>query len=345
MRMTKWGSLLTTTAAIGLTGLLGCAEEQELGPMPPVESLEQGLTILSADPAVGVVGAFVEGNDVIYFETRVGYTKPAIFREAFPDEPADEIDMMFVDRNGLPFYVQRGGDEFVDPTWVDSIQETVVTPVADADRELDFALAQAAGQAFPGIAEPSLADHTFHLRTHGERLLPSEDPVLIEPTTVVENAPLPDASYASKSGSGWWYLAGGMSHSSVAWFGSHGSIAFWMYDTSWKFKLNACNHGSCTGSHRCYSYSNGWKYNPVFNYEGSSSTGTVSGGCSTSYGWNGGSTKHNSNDDTAYELWQVKDGKTSTSRGSSVSFDWNASNKRYACKANGGRWTAPANCP
>jgi hypothetical protein len=342
MRTNTWASAL---AAVGFTGLLACAGEITLGQLTPVEELEEGINILDADPATGVLGAYREGGDVVYYETRAGFTKPAIFREAFPEEPAQEIDMRFVDKNGLTFYVQRGGDQFVDPTWIDSINETFTTPVADADRELDFALAKAAGQAFPAIAEPTLADHTFHLRAHGERLLPIEDPLLIAPTEQVESVARPESSYATASESGWWYLAGGMSHSSVALFGSHGSVQYWAYDTSWKFRMNFCNHGSCTGSHQCYTYSNGWLYSPYISYEGSTSTGTVSGGCTTGYNWNGGTGKHNSNDDCAYELWQVKEGKTSTSKGNSTSFGWQASNKYYACSTNGGRWTAPANCP
>lgn len=336
------------TVALGLFGT-ACAADERGGGLPPIDELEQGITILDADPARGVAGAYRDGADVVYFETRVGYTKPAIFLEEYPEEPAAEMDMRFLDRNGLTFYAQQGGDQFVDPTWAESINETFRTYVPDEDRARDFALAKAAGQAFPGSAEPALAAHTFHLRAHGEQLLPSEDPLLLAPTEVAESTPRLESTYATASESGWWYLAGGMSHSTVAVFGSHGSVQYWAYDTSWKFRMNFCNHGSCTGSHKCYTYSNGWVNNPSISYEGSTSTGTVSGGCSTGYNWNAYGGEHNSNDDTAYELWQIKQGTSSTSQGNSTSFGWQASNKYYACGynayGNGGRWTAPANCP
>lgn len=325
------------TAIIGL-GLAGCAAEEDTPRFPPLSQLSPGINVIEADPAQGVLGAYRSGDDVVYFETRVGFLKPAVMREEFPDEPAAEIDLRFVDQNGLTFIAQRGGDQFVDPSWNESIRATFNTPTEPADRERDFVLARAAAQAFPDVAAPVLAAHTFHLSAQAARPLPSEDPLTID---------RPDIASATISGSGCWDLRAGMSHSSVAIFGTHGSIQLWAGpcgDPYWYFQLNMCNHGSCTGSHQCYTY--GWGLNdPSIDYEGSTSTGTVSGGCATSYYWDGGWGYHNSNDDTAYELWQAKEGRPATSRGDRWSFSWDAPNKHYQCDGNNGRWTAPSACP
>lgn len=345
MRTTS-GSLFSAAIGLGLSASIGCATEAAPR-LPPVDQLADGISIIEADPARGVLGAYRAGDHAVYFETRTGYLKPAIYREEFPDEPANEIDMRFLDENGLTFSVQRGGDELIDATWGESINAMFQTPVAETDRALDFALAQAAARAFPEIAEPALSDHSFHLAAHGARPLPSEDPRLLEPTAIAETVPRAPATYATISGTGCWDLAGGMSHSSVAIFGTHGSVQLWAKPcgtSTWYFQLNMCNHGSCTGSHQCFTY--GWNLsNPSINYESSTSTDTVSGGCATSYYWDGGWGYHNSNDDTAYELWQTKEGRHSTSRGDSNSFSWQAPNKLYRCNGDNGRWTAPSACP
>lgn len=338
-------SLLAMTIGLGVTG---CAID-ETPRLPPAGELAQGINILAADPDRGVVGAYRDGEDVVYFETRVGYTKPAIIREAFPDEPDREIDMRFLDKDGVGFYYQRGGDHFVDPTWAADFDEALRNPLVDADRVTDFALAKAAGQAFPRVAAPELAAHSFHLGVHGERLTPSEDPVMIRRAEAIRNTPPPEVSSATWSRSGWWYLEADMYHSTVAVFGTHGSVALWAWPdggSSWQLAMNACNHGTCAGGgwYVCTTVG-GWKYNPQFNGETTTSTGTVSGACATSYHWDGGSGYHNSNDDTAYELWQAKEGTPYTSRGDHWSFSWQAPNKLYRCNGNNGRWTAPSACP
>lgn len=346
---TTCASLFSTAVGFGLLSAAGCAGEE--GPrLPPIEQLAEGISIIEADPSFGVLGAYRAGDHAVYFETRLGYLKPAIYREEFPEEPANEIDMRFLDVNGAGFYFQRGGDSFVDPTWAETFDEALRTgAVPDEDRLRDFRLAQAAGQAFPRFAAPELAAHSYHLRTHGERLIPSEDPVMIARARAIETTPVADGLYASWNRTGWWYLEADMYHSSVAVFGTHGSVALWAWPdggSSWQLAMNACNHGTCAGggSYVCTTVG-GWKLNPQFNGEASTSTGTVSGACATSYYWDGGWGYHNSNDDTAYELWQAKEGTTATSRGNQNTFHWQAPNKLYRCDGDNGRWTAPSACP
>jgi len=348
---------LVTAVVLGGMAAAGCATESDPS-LPPVEDLPQGITILRAEPARGVVGAYRAGDDAVYFETRVGYQKPEFYREAFPDEPAEEMDMRFVDKNGLTFYLQRGGDQFVNPDWAAGMDESFRTYVPDAQRARDFELAQAAGVAFPRVAPPELASHIFELRSIGERPTPAQDPRLQARAAGLATTQRPQVADSTWNGGGWWYLEGDMYTKSVFWFGSHAGVAMWAYDTSWKLALIGYNHADWSGmSYKCYSLStcragessdvcqSGWRYNPSFNAESYTGTGAVTGGCATSYNWNGGSWAHNSNDDAAYELWQTKDGTTYTSRGGSTDFGWQAPNKYYACNGNNGRWTAPSACP
>jgi hypothetical protein len=343
--------------ALCLGGLTACATETAV-PLPAIEDLPQGISILQADAATGMLGAYRAGDDAVFFETRVGFLKPEFYREVFPAEPAQEMDMRFVDKDGLTFYLQRGGDQFVDQDWAAGMEDSFHTYVPDAQRARDFELAQAAGIAFPKVAPPELASHIYEMRAIGAQPTPAQNPRLQARAAELAAAKRPDVANATWGGSGWWFLEGDMYTKTVAVFGSHGGVVMWAYDTSWKQVLVGYNHSDWSGmSFKCYSVStcragestgacqNGWRYNPGFNAEGNTSINVVSGGCSTSYNWNGGNGSHNSNDDAAYELWQAKDGTPETSRGNSNSFSWDASNKHYQCNGNNGRWTAPANCP
>lgn len=335
----------------------GCTTQSDPR-LPSVAELPQGISILQSDAATGVLGAYRSGDDAVYFETRVGFLKPELYREAYPDEPTNEMDMRFVDRNGLTFYLQRGGDQFVNPDWAAGMDESFHTYVPDAQRARDFELAQAAGIAFPTTAPPELASHTFELRGIGLRPTPAQDPKLVARAAAIAAAPRPEVANATWNGSGWWYLEGDMYTKTVSVFGSHGGIVMFAYDTSWKQVLVGYNHSDWSGmSFKCSSVStcrsgestascqSGWRYNPAFNAETNTSISVVSGGCNSGYNWNGGSGYHNSNDDASYELWQTKDGSTSTSHGDSNSFSWDAPNKHYQCNGNNGRWTAPSACP
>lgn len=336
----------------------GCTTDTNSAPLPAVDDLAQGITILQADAQRGVLGAYRDGSDAVFFETRVGFLKPEFYREAFPAEPAEEMDMRLVDKNGLTFYLQRGGDAYVDPDWGTSINESFHTTVSDPQRARDFELAQAAGLEFPKVAPPELASHSYEMQSLGQRATPAQDPRLQARAAAIASEPRPEVANATWSGAGWWYLEGDMYTKSVALIGSHGGVAMYAYDTSWKLVVVGYNHSDWSSmSYKCYSQSTcrsgeststcsgGWRYNPSFNAEGSTSTGSVTGGCATSYDWNGGSWKHNSNDDAAYELWQVKDGATYTSHGGNTDFGWQAPNKYYSCNGNNGRWTAPSACP
>ena len=62
-------------------------------------------------------------------------------------------------------------------------------------------------------------------------------------------------------------------------------------------------------SYDCYSTSGVWRTIAQISGEQNGSS-SIGGGCLSSYSWNSGGYNHLCNDDSAYELWQVKNGST-----------------------------------
>jgi hypothetical protein len=145
----------------------------------------------------------------------------------------------------------------------------------------------------------------------------------------------------------------------------HSGVAMFAYNGSWALVVNGCNHGSCPGwsntTYRCSSNSGDWKQWISLTGENSTDSGVWGGGCRTNYSWNSGGWDHLCNDDTAYELWQIKhgfagDGNAYNEWGNGYSFMWNGQGTggdgswvNYACNcsANNGcnnDWSRPL-CP
>src|SRR5689334_24833467 len=100
----------------------GCANNDR----PTVSSLEQGLNLIDvSDPTWGMSTAYVKGEHVVYIETRVGTLKPEFYRMVYEGDSTHEMDMRWVDEQGRTFLVQRGGDNFVDPSWETEIEASV----------------------------------------------------------------------------------------------------------------------------------------------------------------------------------------------------------------------------
>ena len=333
----------STWIALGITlGIASCTTDSQ-PQLPQVSDLQQGVNILDAQAGRGVVAAYREGDNVVYLETRIGKLKPAVYRQEDPNEPANEVDMMIVDKHGIPFYVQRGGDEYVDPTWNAKIAIAKSTKLAaDEDRNADFALAQKLGQQFERVADPSLADSTFHIHNMGAQPTPLQDPGLIAAAAKIQQTPLPSSDQAYWNGAGWWYPLGRLYSKCIFLCAAHHSaVSNWQWPnggSAYQIVENYCNHGTCAGSMswECDHYSD-WRYNPSSTGEYSGSTGTVSGGCVTGYDWWGGYNTHLCNDDSAYELMEIKEGTTSTSWGDSYSFNWG----NYSCYVGRGKWASP----
>src|SRR5689334_6709633 len=107
--------------AVPFLAAIGCTSSAT-DTRPSISELKPGLNMIDIeDPSWGVDAAYVKDGHVVYLEERLGAMKPQVYRDSAPDEPANEIDMRFVDETGKTFFVQRGGDQFVDPTWNDDI--------------------------------------------------------------------------------------------------------------------------------------------------------------------------------------------------------------------------------
>lgn len=303
--------------ALPLLAMIGCTSSAT-DTRPPISELKPGLNMIDIqDPSWGAAVAYVKEGHVVYLEQRLGAMKPQVYRDASPDEPANEVDMRFVDETGKTFYVQRGGDQFVDPTWNDDISASVKAPAPDTQRVRDFAMAREAAGLFAHQAPVDLKPFAYHAAQFAARPAPSDDPVMIAKADQIEASRPVESGYASWGAGGSWWLEGDLYSKNTGcalWIclAKHSGVAMWAYQSSWQLAIIACNHGSCPGSssmsYNCYSTSGQWLSNPSFTVETSGSTGTISGGCLTSYSWNSGGYNHLCNDDSAYELWQIKNG-------------------------------------
>jgi hypothetical protein len=309
---------------------------------PPIEELNQGLNMIDVgDPSWGITAAYVKDNHVVYLEQRVGALKPQAYRNDSPDEPANEVDMRFVDETGKTFFVQRGGDEYVDSTWGTEIKASFESPAPDEQRARDFQLARDGADAFVKAAPSQLATFSYHAKVYAARPVPSEDPEMLARVDKIEASRPTDQAYADWGAGGSWWLEGDLydkGTSCVFWYcpAKHSGVAIWAYQTSWQLAILACNHGTCPGNskmtYECYSNSGSWRTNPYISGESNGST-SIGGGCRTNYSWNSGGWNHLCNDDSAYELWQVKNG---SSGGGSLDTNGDGYNFVYTGPGTGG---------
>src|SRR3569833_3174076 len=131
--------MMKLTILVPFICAVGCTSSVDT--RTPVADLNQGLNMLdTSDASWGVTAAYRENDHAVYLEQRVGAMKPQAYREEAPEEPANEIDMRFVDENGITFFVQRGGDGYVDPTWAQEVDDSLLHPAADSDRICVFGL-------------------------------------------------------------------------------------------------------------------------------------------------------------------------------------------------------------
>lgn len=336
----------------------------------PIEDLEEGINLVDvSDPTWGMTAAYVKDGHVVYLEQRIGALKPQVYRETSPGEPENEIDFRFVDQNGLTFFVQRGGDGYVDPTWEADINAAFKATVDPAQREMDFQLAREAAAAVSKTLPRDFAALAYHAQEFAARPTPSEDPNLIGRIDEIESQRPADAAYWDwGGGEAWWWLQGDLYDKKVCYVwvcvARHSGVAMFAYNGAWSLVVNSCNHGSCPGasslSYRCSSNSGQWRQWISLTGEHNGGSG-VGGGCRTSYSWNSGGWNHLCNDDSAYELWQIKNGSSGragdySTSGDAYSFIYNGAGTggdgswvNYACNcsANNGcnnDWSRPI-CP
>jgi hypothetical protein len=184
---------------------------------------------------------------------------------------------------------------------------------------------------------------TYHIHVMGLQPTPDKDAGLIAASAKIAATPLPTTGdQAYWSGGGWWYPVGRLYSKCVALCaGHHSAVSNWQQQNGtnyFQIVENYCNHGTCAGSMgwECDHYSQ-WNYNPSTTGETYSGTNASTGGCTTGYDWWGGYNTHLCNDDSAYELMQIKEGTTNTSWGGNYSFNWG----NYSCYVGRGKWASP----
>ena len=350
MVTTKWQILLGLGAGLAF---FGCSNSDTS--LPPTSELHQGLNLIdSSDPAFGLDAAFVQGKQVVYIQTRVGAPKPDVYRQAWPDDPPNEMDMRVVDSDGHTFYSQRGGDTYVDPTWEDDIAESLGAKIDFARRDADFKLAKVAAKALVAQAPAAFHDDTFAVARFAEQAAPSEDPRMIARAAKISQGQLPEQAYSNFNYGNYSWLETDLYSGDTGCFAwicvaKHSATMMWDCEwnpetsaCSWVSAQNACNHGRCAGEsgmgYNCYS-SGGWFLNATINGETRHNSTGVSGGCQTPYNWNSGGYDHLCNDDAAFELWQAKNGSqgngTYGTGGDGLHFQWYGSSTKghshFAC--------------
>lgn len=332
--------------------IVGCSGAPTSTYHPPASQLKDGVNILEArDPHWGMNAAFVESGRVVYVETRVGAPKPEVYRQSWPDDPGNEMDLRFVDQHGYTFFIMRGGDTLIDPQWSQELKTTKAQglQVSGSERNLDWQIAQHAAKALSAALPKGFEDHTFHLASFAHRNPPALDPIMQAKETRIRATPLPDGrivpygtdyvgdnvwletdKYSGATGCFAWYCAA-----------SHSATYMWYYNGGWNLAIDANNHGRDPSQlgYDCYS-NGGWFSGVVLNGStagGVTGSGDGQGGCQTAYNWDSGGYDHLCNDDAAYELWQAKQGGQWTyqgfENGDAIGFQW------Y-----GGSWCDGNNC-
>jgi hypothetical protein len=358
--------------------LVGCSDAPTSAYHPPASQLKEGVNVLEAkDPQWGMNAAYVESGRVVYVETRVGPLKPEVYRQSYPDDPPNEMDMRFVDQNGYTFFIMRGGDSLIDPTWSKELKTTMMPglQVPASERNQDWRVAQHAAKALSVALPSGFADHVFHLSAFAQRTPPPDDPLLQARHAGSVSAPTDRAYGTSSLGNNVWLETDKYSGSTgcAFWYcaASHSATYMWYSGDDWAsygLAIDANNHGRDPSqlSYDCYS-AGGPSNGVVINGStagGATGSGDGQGGCQTAYNWDSGGYDHLCNDDAAYELWQAKQGGQWTylgfENGDAIGFQWygashcdgndcGQSPSYFACDCqtfNGcsGDWNTP-NCP
>lgn len=366
---------LVVWVAVGVIGLGGamlvaCASSSpSTGSRPSPSQLSDGLTVLDAKAGWGVNAAFKASGHVVYLETRVGPLKPQVYRDSFPNDPPHEVDVRFVDEYGNTFRIQRGGDMYVDPSWVADMKAPKMVPLAKvsaSETDTHFKLARDAATALAGAGLGADFSESIVNVTGFAHRIPSELPEMTVRARTMAPV-LPEKAYSTDGN--WNWFDGDEYGGCVDWFcvGHHGAVAMWnclwtgnsSSPCNWNLEVSACNHGRCPWdsgmSYNCSSGAYAWTYNAEVDTlnlqspnQDNSGTG-VNGACWSGYNWDT-PPGHECNDDSAYELWQVKNSSASTQNGDGWSFHWNDSKgHNYECNCGqygncSGDWQNPA-CP
>jgi len=309
---------------LGAGAAIGCSSA---GPTdrPPVSSLHEGLNVFESRADWGMNAAYVKNGSVVYVQSRIGPLTPEYLRQSDPETPLHEVDVRFVDVMGNTFSAQRGGDEFIDKSWYPDMGSHV--DVSPADRDAWSLLAQEASQVIKAALKPEMAEHVSAISNLGN-YIPSRDPHMIAEAEKLRAQGV--GAYTTYT-----HYAKVYYKCLAACLGAHSAVQATEWNgSSWDWTVNTCNHGTCAAAsgmtYESQSSVSGRSNHEssYFNGEMSGSISTVSGGCSTGYAWLTNGSNHNCNDDSWFEIWQVKNNQTGA-RGTQSGTDKDGYN--YAC--------------
>jgi hypothetical protein len=285
------------SAVFGAAAATGCSGGAGDSSRPAIASLSEGLNVLDAsDHTWGFHAAYVKAGHVVYFSSRVGVQRPEVYRQAWPEDPANEMDARFVDEKGETFILRVGGDTLVDPTWAQDMKAGhAATPVSDPTlRTLSFQLADEMATVMKnelGKKVPAeFVHHVFQGESLGHVKLPQIDPAELESRAHMFKTQLGDVPYTTNGDWNQWYVQqysgtviyipfypsgcsqlpspmGGCGSQQESW---HTAERFWNYQWNngspyWSMYVDACNHGRCAWDGLTYATARwgnaGWIWN------------------------------------------------------------------------------------
>jgi hypothetical protein len=271
-----------TLLALCVAALAGCA----------ANTIPEGLVIESATVAGGLTGTFTQGGQTVRFAAIRG-----------------EANDQSVDPGAPPFAVDARWSDLANRSILLSGAEDLL-PAATSEEEVDgVTRLQELKLALEGARQ--LADHPAAAGLTPERTALVDLAEVVSKTTLV-HAPEGDVPYACTIA---YSHQLSVKWQSVAVLGQHSSVGLWSYkrgtnclDTAYGYK-QSCNHGACANASgmatKC-SWASGWRSAawPVWYAEPSTSTGTVSGACRTTYSLLSG--HHVCNDDSYIQVYGIK---------------------------------------
>jgi hypothetical protein len=263
--MVRNTALLLLAANVALGGCIGGTPDAGR----TSDALAEGLTVLEArEGALSL--AYRRADHVIYLEAVRGHETPEMYRED-PGAPLYEIDVRFTSDQGDAFYTRRGGDEWIEPSWVEDLDRQAERGPTGASNRVMFELAgEAAGVLREAIAEQLDADRAAGVehemvailgfaqeapeqylenldRLVEHRASESLPPPVLEDRNgdVAFGSDLggPDSENVS-FGAGYYYIA--VHDASTAVIARHSATQLMLWSNSaWLQIHNSCNHGRC----------------------------------------------------------------------------------------------------
>ena len=215
---------------------------------PEPTDLQQGVTVLEAT-ASRVSAAYRSGDIVIYLQTVQGKATPY---QGDAKSPKFEIDARLVADNGRIFYARRGGDAFIDPTWVDDLEAQNALPASRESNRILFDMADEAGAALSDLTIEEAKPQLDALITIG-RLSPGTFEMMVEQREAA-GLPMKDVAYGSSNGpeapdttlgANYYYIALHAADLDNSPWGYHSATRLYRWDGYWAGAIDFCNHGRC----------------------------------------------------------------------------------------------------